>query len=210
MIERLRPYPTPAELGELYAVPNDATRWPEHRLRTELTVALARSYAGRRPCTVVDLAAGNGHAAAEVAGAGGRLYLGDYAGVELAAVYASAYGVEVLGAWRGPLEETLELVPDDAADVMLLGEILEHVDDPAAVLRRATVKARRLVLSTPLDEPAGVNPEHLWRWDAAGIRELLEAAAWRPTGSLLLELELPHAPRFSPYRCQLWTAEAAR
>ena len=57
MIERTRPYPDADELAALYAVPNDADRWPEHQLRTDITVALGRSrFPARR--LIIDPAAG--------------------------------------------------------------------------------------------------------------------------------------------------------
>ena len=61
---------------------------------------------------------------------------------------------------------------------------------------------------TPLDEPAGVNPEHVWRWDRAGILELLAGAGWEPDGYVELELKTPHWP--PGYRCQIHTAKAVR
>ena len=43
--------------------------------------------------------------------------------------------------------------PDSSIDVVALGEILEHVHDPAEVLREAARVARRLVVgSTPHEE----------------------------------------------------------
>ncbi len=200
MIERVRDYPSPAELAELYARPNDARRWPEHELRTRLTVDLGRARFPVRN-VVADLAAGNGIAAVELTTR--DVILGDLAG-DLGVSGRPGDRTRFL---RGPIEETLELLEDRSVDVLVLGEILEHLEDPWHVLRRAGRVASGLILSTPLEEVPGINVEHVWRWDLAGIRELLESTGWRPTASLVLEYELPtNLAAFSPYRCQLWTA----
>lgn len=191
MIERVRDYPSAAELAAMYRHPTDASRWPEHVLRCELTIALARDRFPVRN-VVVDLSAGDGRVARALSTR--EVVLGDLAAGEHLHLV-------------GPLEQTIGELPPAFADVFVLGETLEHVDDPELVLRLIRRHARGLVLSTPLNEPAGVNPEHVWRWDLDGIRELLDATGWHPTGTLTAELELgPHWP--AGYRVQVWTAEA--
>jgi len=197
MIERTRPYPAAGELAALYAVPNDADRWPEHQLRTDITVALGRSRFPER-MLIIDPAAGAGRAALELA-AGAAAITGDIS-PDARVDYPATTALDLL--------EHLYGLGDRLSTVVLLGEILEHVEDPAALLAAAHRVANGLILSTPLDEPAGVNPEHVWRWDRAGILELLAGAGWEPDGYVELELKTPHWP--PGYRCQIHTAKAVR
>lgn len=72
--------------------------------------------------------------------------------------------------------------PDKSMDVVLLGEILEHVHDPVEVLREAARVARRLVAgSTPHEDgkwgPKGKKPPGPHRFHVrCFVREQLEAA----------------------------------
>ena len=198
MIERLRPTPTATELEELYAVHNDAERWTEHQLRTAITIELARSRFPQR-YTVIDPAAGNGRAARAICtGAPAGLYTADLAPTAPVG-YPGVDAITYLRRYR---------LKHRPADVIILGEILEHVDDPAELLAEAAGSARGLILSTPLEEEPGLNIEHVWRWDKAGVIELLVGAGWRPTGYVELDLVLEHWP--PGYRCQIHTAEVAR
>ena len=193
MIERVRPTPEGAELAAMYAVHNAARHWLEHRLRIELTLDLGIARFPFRDL-VVDPAAGTGDLARRLAT--GEAFTGDLAPtapVDRPGVAADAFLADLF-------------LRNIVADVVVLGEILEHVDDPARLLAQARDVSRGLIVSTPLDEPAGVNPEHVWRWDRAGILELLAAAGWHPTGYVELDLELKHWP--PGYRCQIHTAEA--
>lgn len=191
MIERVRPTPAGAELAAMYAHHNDAARWLEHRLRIELTLDLALARFPVR-LVVVDPAAGAGDLARRLSTR--ETVTGDL---------APTAPVDRPGT---PALELLGELPPNYADVVILGEILEHVDDPLELLVAARRVGRGLILSTPLDEPPGVNPEHVWRWDKAGLLELLARAGWRSTGYLELDLELEHWP--PGYRCQIHTAEA--
>lgn len=200
MIERNRPDPTPGELAQLYAQPNDADRWPEHALRVNITVELARYRFHYRP-VIIDPAAGAGRTVRELIddAAGTRIITGDlapeanvtHAGTD--AIRTLELALEELGGWQ----------PNA---VVILGEVLEHVPDPEALLSAARHVAGGLVLSTPLAEPAGINPEHLWRWDKAGVYELLDRTAWRPLDYLELDADVAGWPH--PCRTQLHTAEA--
>jgi len=193
LIERLRPNPTADELAELYAHHNDADRWAEHRLRVRLTVDLARSRFPN-PGLVVDPAAGNRVAAFQIATnvAAGGLVTGDLA-PDAPVTHPGTPALELLA----------ELDGQDA-DVVILGEILEHVDDPLELLRAARRAGTGLVLSTPLAEPAGINPEHVWRWDADAVRGMLDLAGWAPRDYIELDYDVADWPH--PFRCQIHTA----
>ena len=193
MIERLRPAPTAAELDELYAAPNDADRWAEHATRVDLTVALARFRFPRRDL-IIDPAAGAGRTVRELAV--GRTITGDL---------APGAAVDYPGTPAAVLVELAAGEPvNGRADLVILGEILEHVDDPYRLLQLAAGAGTGLILSTPLAEPAGLNHEHIWRWDRAGVTDLLDAAGWQPLDYLETELTLDHWPY--PVRTQIHTA----
>lgn len=160
MITRLRPGYTPAELAHLYPTPHDHTRWSDHRLRVDVTTAVARAFTP--VASVADLSCGDGTIARALAAP--TTILGDLA-----------------ARWpiRGPIEQTiLDLQP---VDLFICTETLEHLDDPASVLREIRARTGALVASTPIGEtdPA-VNPEHIWGWDTDGFAELLTEAGFTP------------------------------
>jgi len=203
LIERLRPNPDPVELAELYRWPNNADRWREHKLRVDITVDLAASR-WPEPLLVVDPAAGAGRTGRElVLAGGGTLVTGDLS-TEADVDYPGRTADDLLGWWADEADAGVRR----RADVIVLGEILEHVEDPAQLLRYAAAAGTGLVLSTPLEEEPGVNVEHVWRWDRPGIEHLLAEAGWRPLDYVELAVELPHWP--AGYRCQIHTAEVVR
>lgn len=97
------------------------------------------------------------------------------------------------------LMDTIEFEPP--VDLIVLTEILEHVEDPPAVLKAARQRAQMLIASSPIDEPDGGNPEHLWSWHVNEYRQMIVDAGWQPTSLQILSFE-----QF-PYAFQIWTAE---
>lgn len=184
MRTRLRPTPSPAEQAGLYPVPHQHTRWPDHILRVQVTIALARAMVPPGGL-VADLSAGDAATARALAESHGcRLILGDLApGYDL----------------TGPIEATVPEL-DERPDLFLCTETLEHLDDPGSVLAEIAKRADRLLISTPIGEADDSNPEHVWGWDAAGVRELLDAAGWRP----VVYAELDLRPGGFVYAYQLW------
>jgi hypothetical protein len=156
---RLRPAYSPEYLAELYPKPHDHTRWPDHIIRVDATIALARDMGV--PDVVADLSCGD--AAIGRALAPASLILGDF---------APGYPI------TGPIEVTAPALSH--VGMFICSETVEHLDDPDAVLAQIREKADSLVLSTPLAEFTPVNPEHYWGWDTDGVREMLEGAGWVP------------------------------
>lgn len=152
---------------------NDADRWDEHALRIDVTVDVAAHRFGTDDVAlVVDPAAGNGRTCRELAA--------ELAADHITGDLAPDAPVDQPGT---DAIQLLDRLADHAADIVILGEVLEHVERPELLLAAAYGALRPaggLVVSTPLDEPDGVNPEHLWRWDAAGVAELLAAAGFTP------------------------------
>lgn len=157
---RLRPAYSEAELAELYPVPHDHTRWPDHILRVDETIKLAKELVPE-PLSVADLSCGDATIArameAEIT------FLGDL-----------APGYEI----TGPIEKTILSLP--SVDLFICSETVEHLDDPDTVLSHIRKRCRNLVLSTPLAEFAPINPEHYWGWDHDGVAEMLTGAGWVP------------------------------
>jgi len=165
-IRRLRPRYTDGELAHVYEEQYDHTRWPDHVLRVEATVDFIRTVttkSGRR--RVADLSCGDAAIARAVPDVHER-YLGDL-------VHNDEYD------FHGRIEDTVHQLP--VVDLFILSETLEHLDDPWRVLELIRERAHRIVLTTPLDERDGGNPEHYWGWDEDGVRSIMETVGWAPT-----------------------------
>jgi SAM-dependent methyltransferase len=95
----------------------------------------------------------------------------EYVGVDL-----DAPGADV----HGPAERLP--VPDAGYQVVLCTQVLEHADDPAAVvreLRRVVAPGGRVLASTHGVQVYHPNPVDLWRWTNAGLERLFGAnGAW--------------------------------
>lgn len=162
-IKRLRPAHDAATLADMYAKPHDHTSWADHIDRVKVTVeeglALIEAAELSHWPTFADLSCGD---AAIVTGIGANLpTLGDI-----------APGYE----YCGPIEKTIEQIK--AVDLFVCCETLEHLDDPAAVLRQIRRKTGLLLLSTPVDAWDDDNVEHYWAWSEADVTELLADAGF--------------------------------
>ncbi len=99
---------------------------------------------------------------------------------------ASEYvGVDLPGNPHADLVGSAEQLPvdDGAFDIVLCVQVLEHVDDPAAVIRelhRVTRPGGRVLLSTHGVQVYHPAPADHWRWTHTGLERLLEAnGPWR-------------------------------
>lgn len=185
-----------------YQVTRRNETWRDHVLRTQITGSLI---SWLHPNTVIDPAAGDGsivqeaHAINPIDGA----LLGDI----------SRPNFYLLGAEKRPnlppnlrvVCQTIEETLSDPYhfDLCVLTEILEHVEDPVDILRRARERADFLVASSPLwvsDQFLDTNPEHLWMFDAEGYDEMLGEAGW----STIVFIPV-HLKEFM-YDFQIWAA----
>lgn len=182
---RLRPAHSPAELARIYAAPHRHDRWPDHVLRVQTTIALAR-WVHKPGTSVADLSCGD--AAIATALNEPATFLGDFAPTYL---------------FTGPIEQTVhELrarIYPLRVGTFILSETIEHLDDPDSVLALLRGTADRLVLSTPIDEDLdSENVEHYWSWGTDDMRAMLTAAGWEPF--VLNELRLTD----TEYDYQIW------
>lgn len=186
MRKRLRPTPSPAELGQMYAQPHQHRAWTDHRIRVNVTTALAVAALTRPRPVVADLSCGDAAIAQRLQlGNGARITLGDF-----------APGYE----YCGPIEETIQLLPDGHADLFICSETIEHLDDPDAVLKAIRPKTDRLILSTPDGETDDANPEHVWGWDSEAVGQMLVQAGFTPAIHTRLDLR----PAGFVYCYQIW------
>ncbi len=189
---QLREFHTPERLAEIYAQPYDHTKWQEHQLRVAWTIAIGAEYAREyRVDSILDPACGDGAIALGIA---------REAGVDTVALsdFNSRHSKRSI-----TVEDTLAeyaRLGQKTFDLVILTEILEHVQDPDIVLRDARLVGRHLLLSTPLNEThAHGNEEHYWAWSAEDIRDMLHATSWREPTFVYHELSCPF------YTYQLWT-----
>jgi 2-polyprenyl-3-methyl-5-hydroxy-6-metoxy-1,4-benzoquinol methylase len=126
---------------------------------------------GVRP-RVVDVGAGDGGLLAHLRdahGIGGHGYDLTPANVTVAAR-------------RGVRVELVDVVAGagvEWADIAVATEVLEHLADPHRFVVELRRHCRALVASSPWNEsPGNAYAFHLWAWDEAGYRTLLEAAGW--------------------------------
>lgn len=188
-----------AQLGpDGYQVVRSNDAWPDHKARTLVT---ASAIAWCRPDTVIDPACGD----ASIVSAAHRLwpirkaYLSDISLPQIAHLWGMDLGYDASLA-PGDAFEVLDGLPK--VDVIVLTEILEHIEDPGALLALARTKAARVVASSPLDEdPGRGNHEHVWSFSKEDYRGLLEAAGWNPVAYHELSFFPPY------YTFQLWVAE---
>lgn len=158
MIKRLRPVPSRETLQSMYPKPHDHRIFGRgHRERVAMMIKFAVE---QRWPTAADLSCGNG-AVLEAVDADQRFF-GDL---------APGWPIE------GPIEETISGLPY-IVDLLIMGETLEHLGNPEAVLQLAATTARYLLVSTPIDAWDDSNAEHLWAWDREGVEGLLTVSGW--------------------------------
>lgn len=183
MIKRLRPAHPAARLAEIYATPHDHYRFGRgHGERVDRMIELLD---GTTWDSAADLSCGNG-VVLTAANAWLKHY-GDY-----------APGYE----YTGPIEDTLQSLPP--VDLFVLGETLEHLDDPGLVLSMIEARSRVLLMSTPVDCWDDSNEEHYWAWDREGVEELLAEAAAGTGPADLRFTDVDTRTYGEPYRYGIW------
>jgi len=165
--------------------------------RRELVRGLLARHLGPAPQRILDVGCGTGHLAGELLGAGHRVTAVDRLPEALAAASANDREIGMLRADAGRLP-----LRTGAFDAVTMIDVLEHVDDAAALteLRRVVRPGGLLVLTVPAvpwlwshrDDAAG----HLRRYTRRSLAAALARGGFEP-------LEL------GPYQCALFPAVAA-
>lgn len=103
---------------------------------------------------------------------------------------------------RAEVADLLELMDRPGRfDLVVLTEILEHIEDPVMALRLARMRADFLLASSPVGDPEErANHEHVWAWDEAGYELMLRDEGWDPRAKLLLTFP------GTPWNNQIWLA----
>jgi hypothetical protein len=187
---RLRELLSPRDQRRLYAEPHQHTKWFDHRVRVDVTVAVATRFLGAGGI-IADLSCGDAAIPRRIAELcnTSKITLGDFApGYEL----------------TGPIERTIEQIEPNSVNLWVCSETIEHLDDPDAVLAQIRKRADTMVLSTPDGETdPSRNPEHLWGWDSEAVEKMLRDTGWKP----LVKTSLDLRPAGYEYCYQIWMVE---
>jgi len=184
MRKRLRELPSEDELKTIYAIPHDANKWKDHKIRCDMTVTMGMHLPMTSTDRIADLSCGNGYIATSLATLHAcTAILGDF-----------AQGYE----FTGPIERTIDEIAD--VDLFVCSETVEHLDNPDEVLKKIRMKSAMLLLSTPIARWDDSNREHLWAWDISSVRIMLLEAGWNP----LFHTALMLADAGYYYDYQIW------
>lgn len=176
--------------------------------------------AGLSPASVVEIGCGDGALLAELSARGLARSLD---GFEVA-----VEAVEIARSRRLPRVGRVEAydgvrlpVADDTYDLAVCSHVLEHVEQPLAVLREAARVAEWLLLEVPLEanrsarRPAkraeAARIGHVQFFDRAAIAALLTGAGWTPVHDLADPLPREHHTFFAPGTASTlkWAVRAA-
>lgn len=157
---------------KLYKNQYDHTKWWDHKVRIPLSITFISSFfqaKGIDIFTIADLACGDGAIPIGVAHElGSSLILNDYAEPPEPDVPSLIYHADMY--------KVVERIPK--VDLIILSEVLEHLDNPDLLLEKVRAKTDYLFISTPLLERENINPEHVWRWDDLGMGNMFSLAGF--------------------------------
>ena len=127
--------PTQQQLRRLYAVPHDHEKWFDHKIRVDVTVAIAARYVDL-DCVIADLSCGNAEIPRRLGyqAKASQIYLGDY---------APGYDI------TGPIETTVELIEPDSVDLWVARKLLSISTIRTRSWQRSGRRTKRMILSTP-------------------------------------------------------------
>lgn len=181
-----------AEHAPVYAAVRDNFAWQDHAMRALMTGGIIATIA---PETILDPACGD----ASILEAAFRhrpftkAYLYDVS-IPQVKHLRPTFPCET---HQGDIMDVL--ATDGQVDMIVLTEILEHLEDPDRALRLARLKADFVVASSPIGDPEdGRNHEHLWAWDEADYEEMIRDAGWTPIVKVIVTYP------GQPWNTQIW------
>jgi len=198
--------PDSAELARFYddtytRPPDEAERYARWRAlsavgKADHVLALAQR-ARLSPHTIIDVGCGDGALLSELHRRGfGTELIGAEISAAAAALARGRDGVAMVEAFDGNRLPA----PDRAYDLAVLSHVLEHVPDPAALLREVARVCAAVVVEVPLEanvsarrasKRAGYDDVgHLQRFDRDAMRGVVTAAGLRVDGEILDPLPL--------------------
>jgi SAM-dependent methyltransferase len=149
----------------------DLENQPGFRERSQMIADLVTVVFELKPnaWTLTDIGCGDGALLAKL-GLGPRAW-----GYELGAgdvAHARSRGFDVMQ--KDILHDTL-----DYGDVLVVSEVLEHLDNPVNFLTQLP-RGRVLIASSPSRETGDWhNPIHTWAWDLEGYADVVKRGGWR-------------------------------
>lgn len=168
------PRPTQADVDRKYellvhyGVPLGAAA-AEPRRAEQIRDRLA-PYLPSRECRILDIGGGDGRLLAALRDAGAACFLVDYSDAQVP-------GVTKLG------DTVNDVDPGERFDAAILSHVLEHVADPAALVRRTRALADALYAEIPVEiwrgTPVATDPvTHINHFTNSSLQELLRRSGW--------------------------------
>lgn len=185
MITKLREFMTPDQLTAVYDHSYDHKQWPEHIIRVTKTIEIASEFGqGKAWEWGADLSCGDG-AILDALVKNGTVRHGTYGDL------VQREGLDVVG----PIETTLSRV--GSYDLFICSETLEHVQNPARLMRGIRDVTTHAIFTTPIAETAAHgNYEHYWAWEVSDIEDLLIKTGWGDLRVTVLDCDF--------YSYQIW------
>ncbi len=99
----------------------------------------------------------------------------------------SKFAISFFKAKGGVATDNINLIEDEAFDIVFSAHVLEHVNNPIETLRVMASKLRKggeLILITPINKCGKINKDdvnqHLWTWTPQLMNNLLVKAGFKP------------------------------
>lgn len=182
-MKKLRPFYSTDTVKAMYGGVYDPHRWPEHQERIARTIAITNDLIVAHDLdSVADYSCGDKSIADGLRG-------------------VRSWDLTDVGQGDPPIEEQVQTMP--YVHLFVCTETIEHLEAPWTVLEYVALRARWLVLSTPLDEsPAIGNYEHYWSFTQWDIATILDQSGF-------VDATMYHITEAGwTYEYQLWTARS--
>lgn len=180
-----------------YQVVRSNDQWPDHQARALVTGSMV---AWMHPHTVIDPACGDlsivraAHALKPIE----FVQANDISIPQMADHWGKDYGFRCALTTKDAFDFLMDA---EYADLIVLTEILEHLEEPVELLKLARMRASHLVVSSPIDEePGRGNHEHVWSFSEDDYLGMLRESGWSPVAFHRLEF-VPRYYDFQLFAC---------